>query len=894
MDPPAAADLAPYRVVRDAQGEPLVLPAAFPGVRSTLVLDESRWGLARWHEWACEAGQEFPATDFEEEMRARQQGAGRCFHRVLSWGRRGEGLFYVDPMRDGEGLPTYLERVGSLPLATARRWVETLLDDCAKAPLLPPSIYQGSLANFEVTWTRSGRVDWIYSGWPAQGASERDSRTLLRGLVRILVDLLGGEAALPSLPGEIGARLLALRGDEGAADLSGLRALLSGMPVEEGLLPPPQMPWREWLQAQAKASGLVDVVPGEPPLPGEDPYALVQVRRGRELALHPLPGPASLPREGWLPQHHEETRRLGRGSSLLLPVAWIEDRGALTLVGEARVEGIDLASLVEGHGPLDTGAVETLAERFQAMLAELEARADSHPLCWLPPENVFLLTGTRSPSDSLRWIESEGEGVWSRVPLKWRLHQSSAALVEGIDLPAPLRVGANGESALAASSRQAALILPLRWWMRSGMPFRWEGPLESDQLSADELAQFETARALCLGIAGEGESEAAGGPETFEGPAPEEEGEGTSPTEEREMVMVGEGSAPEQAGFPGEAPVTPLLEEPGAPQHLGETPSHIHLEIPAAPVFPVVPEEPEEPEEVLPIRGRMPWLGIALLALLSAAVTGWALSGWSRTQGLYPPGERRFVLPSPWEGFGISEAELRAALADGFLAESPDPALALLVPLAQLDRPEARRRIEAHLGEGASRGDASALRLLGLLALRHGEALGRPCEDWFREAARRGDGEAAAHLAARVWEASRHAFGDAEAEALLLSAAAAGHPRAREFAVAALVAQARGDEALALAQSPSAEAWPPSLHQLGVLIGEGRGDVGSPERVAALFRRAAEHGVSAAMHDYGLCLAEGYGVPRNQPEARRWMRQAAALGHEAARRWLQERPRPLR
>src|SRR5690606_29919925 len=121
MDPPAAADLAPYRVVRDAQGEPLVLPAAFPGVRSTLVLDESRWGLARWHEWACEAGQEFPAADFEEEMRVRQQGAGRCFHRVLSWGRRGEGLFYVDPMRDGEGLPTYLERVGSLPLATARR-----------------------------------------------------------------------------------------------------------------------------------------------------------------------------------------------------------------------------------------------------------------------------------------------------------------------------------------------------------------------------------------------------------------------------------------------------------------------------------------------------------------------------------------------------------------------------------------------------------------------------------------------------------------------------------------------------------------------------------------------------------------------------------------------------
>src|SRR5690606_6091489 len=88
----------------------------------------------------------------------------------------------------------------------------------------------------------------------------------------------------------------------------------------------------------------------ETPEPGEEAYAIPARLRGVASKLQLLPGPVSLPREGWLEQHHDATRRPGRGKVHQLQVHFIEDLASVTLVGEEQVEGVDLASLLGRTG----------------------------------------------------------------------------------------------------------------------------------------------------------------------------------------------------------------------------------------------------------------------------------------------------------------------------------------------------------------------------------------------------------------------------------------------------------------------------------------------------------------------------------------------------------------
>ncbi len=890
MDLSSDAEFAPYRFVRDASGELVALPAP-EGAGGTvhLVLDVGRWGLARLHRFAgaasAEGSVEGSVEVFEKEMRSLSGLGSDRVARLFSWGRKGEDLFYADAMGDGEPLPAYLGRVGKVPAAVASRWILGCLDGFAGAGELPRSVRALSASSFEVVRRRGGGVDLVFSGfhgWSLPEASLGDCR-LERSLARVLCELVGGEETLPPTVRRAVDAILSGGGDGGHGAFHEALLLGSGEGGEE--VPLPQMPWREWLRLELERVASSEHRLSEWPVSGEEVYAIATTVRGAATHLQLLPGPGSLPREGWLEQHHDATRRPGRGKAQQLHIHWIEDLDSITLVGEERVEGVDLAALVAHLGPLDEAVAGILGERIDSALAGLESRAGAGSIWWLPPENVMFLTGSRSPAESVGRIGREGAAIWSEWPLKLRLHQTIASLMEGVGLPATLREGGLVSGTASEALRRSVVGLPLLWHVLTGTRFCWHRSVPGKALSPDLSARFEACRVALLDGPGAVEVnflrdfarwplEEAGGEEVVEEesglevsaealPADPEPAEALDHEEVEVSEEIGN-------GIPSIDPMESLEEAP--PE-----------DAPSAPV-----EWTGEPS----VQGKAapPWLWIAVSAALIAAAVGYALSGWSRELGPFrPAGGAVFALPELRADGAGNGCGAKDALGSFLTAEGSVRSLRLLAVVERLDHEADRSEIEAWLRRLSSEGDPAAARVMGMMALAFGSAGDLSAEEWFLEAARRGDPESCYRYALSGWDATGRVLSDAEARRLLDQAAASGHSAARVLLAHVLAGEGDVKGAFQSMEHAAAQGWRPAIHQLGVFHAKGLGCAPDPALAAEQFRRAAELGDEHAMHDYGLCLAEGLGTPASFSEATRWMRLAAARGHRSARRWLLDR-----
>jgi TPR repeat protein len=89
---------------------------------------------------------------------------------------------------------------------------------------------------------------------------------------------------------------------------------------------------------------------------------------------------------------------------------------------------------------------------------------------------------------------------------------------------------------------------------------------------------------------------------------------------------------------------------------------------------------------------------------------------------------------------------------------------------------------------------------------------------------------------------------------------------------------------LAEAGNPRAQAW------LAYLLVGGADTSGgydfraraNPQRAARWYAKAAEQGLPSAMHDYGVLLEHGLGVPVDEAAARGWHAKAAERGFAPA------------
>jgi localization factor PodJL len=68
------------------------------------------------------------------------------------------------------------------------------------------------------------------------------------------------------------------------------------------------------------------------------------------------------------------------------------------------------------------------------------------------------------------------------------------------------------------------------------------------------------------------------------------------------------------------------------------------------------------------------------------------------------------------------------------------------------------------------------------------------------------------------------------------------------------------------------------MHNLAVLYAEGAGGEPNLEKAAALFRKAAEHGVRDSQFNLAILHARGLGVPQDMLEAYKWFAIAAGSG----------------
>ncbi len=72
---------------------------------------------------------------------------------------------------------------------------------------------------------------------------------------------------------------------------------------------------------------------------------------------------------------------------------------------------------------------------------------------------------------------------------------------------------------------------------------------------------------------------------------------------------------------------------------------------------------------------------------------------------------------------------------------------------------------------------------------------------------------------------------------------------------------------------------PVAQNDLGALYAEGRG-VSDEKKALEWFRKAAEQEYAPAQSNLGWMYGRGRGVQRNRDEAVKWLRKAAANGHD--------------
>jgi hypothetical protein len=902
MSQPSIAEFAQYRFVRDASGNVVSLPSQISDEKILLVLDCERWGFARLHIFEGAAVRAEKLEAFEEEMGMISALRTPLVSRMISWGRDGEELFYADEMRDGEPLPTYLGRAGKIPFSTASSWILRFLDLFATMERIPPSMERLTTLNFEVVLDRSGVVRPVFSefsGWTKPGARVREHR-LEWSLAQVFCSLIAGvpvrnfhRDSLPrnfdELPSRTREVILEIFSEDGRDHLATFREVMrqeaadqesgEGNPVR---VAPPLMPLREWFRreigespgadAERNLSGTLE--------PGDEPYAIASRVRGVEANLQVLPGPDTLPREGWLNQHHDATRRPGRGRIHQLQVNYLEDLASVTLIGEEQVAGVDLASLLEGTGPLDFQRAGELGSRLDGALAALEKQTGACSVWWLPPENVLLLTGTRSAVSSAALIDRKGPSVWSELPIKLRLHQTVTTLMEGVDLPAKVRECSRLPGRQFEAARRSVVAIPMLWHLLTGTRFRWAQHAEHSLVPDAVAASFERYRNL---LREDPEAVTENFFEVFAKLDPQARIDVAVAETEAETETE---SATEQANLGA------VFEE-----RLFEG----DLDLPRGPEVSEATGSDEEGRSLEPLVGEgardldgkegrgMPWGWIAVAAAVIAALVGFSLSGWAQRLGLFAERDP-LIFTFPEFRFDASQrvGNARTALGEYLIAEGSPQSLRLLPLLDHLEPVTSRREIEPWLRHLVAKGDAGAARVMGMLSLAMGEA-NETAAGWFLEGARKGDADASFHYAALQWSESSQTVADSEAMDLLKRSATADHAPSQELYARVLRAGNDPAGAYGMLERAASKGWVPAIYETGVSHATGTGCIIDRGKAVARFRSAAEQGDERAMYDYGRCLSVGWGVTASFPEALRWIKLASARGHGGALRWLLDR-----
>jgi uncharacterized protein len=905
MKIPTISEFAQYRFVRDARGNVITLPSQGMDERILLVLDCERWGLARLHIFEGAAARADKLEAFQDDLGHVAGIRSHHLSRLISWGRDAEELFYADEMQDGEPLPAYLGRTGGVPVAVACEWIAQFLEFFESVGPLPTSLMRFSTLNFEVVMNRHGRIFPVFSefyGWTKPGAQVRE-HAIDWGFAQIFCSLIAGVPIRTfhrdSLPRNFDELDPALRqiilasldeggGDTYAAFKSAMQSGAVGASDEESRVAVPLMPVREWLRRDLENSceGSPDYSLDPLVDPKSERYAIPAHLRGSAANMQLLPGPGAIPREGWLNQHHDATRRPGRGMMHQLQVNYIEDRDSITLIGEERVEGVDLSALTVKTGPLALAAVKTLAAAINTALDALEKQAGACAVWWLPAENVLLLTGTRSLSGSVGLMERKGPGAWSSFPLKFRLHQTLPTLKEGVNLPSKVRHLSRLPGKQYESVRRSAIALPMLWQLLTGTRFRWSRPVvASDQVPAGLAETFERFRQQLR----------------------------AEPTEVAEnlfldftkYVPVVAPLADESAPDEKTVAVVPEAKENSLEEVLKSTlyDGDFHL-APAVPELAMDPlssadETPfvsdgEKPEDVPePVRKRSATsvvLWALVFGVVLASVVGFSLSGWSFKRGLFRETEpSAFTIPEFRLLEGDSSDVARSQLENLLVAAGQPESLALLSLLERLDLETNRDKIQAWLKARSESGKGEEFRVLGLLATSRGDAP-EISSGYFLEGAKKGDLESQFRYAVSQWsDATGLAATGTQALPLLEVAASRGHEASQELLARVKLSKNDVAGAYKWAESAARQGRASAVHLLGLFYLNGTGCEADPVEAVAHLRSAAELGDERAMFDYGRCLSEGTGVAASFPEAQRWMRIASSRGHGPALRWCLDR-----
>lgn len=911
MKQSSIAEFAHYRFVRDRDNNVITLPAQGIDERNLLVLDCERWGLARLHIFDEAAKREDKLEAFQEEMQKIALMRSPSVVRVTSWGRDEEGLFYASEMQDGEPLPAYLDRTGGVPLSVSAEWMGQLFSLLESVESLTPSFERFTTLNYQVIIDHFGVIRPVFSefyGWTRPGAQVPE-HPLDWYLAQIFCSLIAGvpvrtfhRGSLPrnfdQLDDAVQAAVLDSLEERSPNAYDRLREVLAELArnaeSDRAGVALPRMPVREWYREDLEESyaSEPDYELTAEPDPSNELYVIPARIRGKAVNIQILPGKASIPRREWLNQHHDATRRPGRGMINQLQVTYVEDRESLTLVGEERVEGVDLASLIREIGPRTEEETRIIATKVCSAIDLLEQNVGSCSVWWLPPENVFFVTGTRSREASAGLVQRKGDTGWEAFPVKLRLHQTSATLKEGVSLPPAVRMLSREPGRGYRAPRRSAILLPLVWRLLVGTRFRWAKTIRNvEDISPSLVALLEDYR---VRLREEPESIEVDLLDSMASLVPDEA------DEIKADDLVEKNARGEQAlsaafaetlyegDLETESDSKKETDFVSAPED-----DHEQLAVSARPETEAGEERSfAEPVEENPRKTNLLWLWAALAGAVAAAFFGYQASDWNERQNHYEVGAEidfpspSFELPPP-----AGKDEVLVALQDFLLTEGGPQNLKLLHLLKVFDFEANRTAVENALQAAAKERNPTAALLLGELSRIRGDGP-EDYRSWFREAAKMGDAESQYRYAKDVIRGGIEGEERAEAVAMLGLAAAEGHDPSRELWAVTVMDEDPGG-AYQVIEAAARNGIPSAIFTLGLFQAQGIGIEADGAAAAGSFKKAAELGEVEAMYWFARCLEVGFGIESDFTEARRWMKNAASQGQEAAAVWCREREIPV-
>tara|TARA_B110000305_G_scaffold237689_1_gene301550 strand:- start:1009 stop:2139 length:1131 start_codon:yes stop_codon:yes gene_type:complete len=375
------------------------LPAQGIDEKTLLTLDCERWGLTRLHIFEEAAVRSDKLEAFQKELSEIADIRSDSVSRLISWGRDGEELFYADEMLDGEPLPDYLGRAGGVPFCIAGKWLQQLFVVFESIKSLPFSLERLTTLNLQVIVDMRKEVRPVISefyGWTKPGVQVQEHPTEWY-FAQIFCSLIAGVPVRTFSSHSLLRNFDELDDNVRDAAQAAINEISGGYDrlktamidlasqckeSDEDATQLPQMPVRELVRLglEGTYSNKAEFEMLSEFGRHDEYYAVSSVIRGSVANIQLIPGPGSIPREGWFNQHHIATGRPGRGLLHQLQLNYLEDRDPVTLIGEERIEGIDLASLVAWHGPVEPAEVRGFAKKLSHAIDVLKQNVGSCPV----------------------------------------------------------------------------------------------------------------------------------------------------------------------------------------------------------------------------------------------------------------------------------------------------------------------------------------------------------------------------------------------------------------------------------------------------------------------------------------------------------------------------------